>query len=84
MWDRLEGREIRRRLASSTRIAARRGISAPEAVDLAAEPAFAQPPKLPEPAVRWRSWGRQPRRRRLRDLKWRSVRRTEHTTARTR
>ena len=44
------------------------------AVDLAAEPAFAEPPKLPEPARPWGSWGRQPRRRRARDLKWRSVR----------
>ena len=30
MWERLEGREIRRRRASSARIAARRGIRAPE------------------------------------------------------
>ena len=30
MWDRLEGREIRRRLASSARKAARHGITAPE------------------------------------------------------
>jgi len=33
MWDRLEGREIRRRRASSARKAARRGITAPEAGD---------------------------------------------------
>jgi len=40
-------------------------------VDLEAEPAFAEPPKLPEPALRWGSWsqprqrrGRRPRRRR--------------------
>ena len=32
-------------------------------VDLDAEPAFAEPPKLPEPALRWGSWG-SPRRRR--------------------
>jgi phospholipase C len=51
-----------------------------DAVDLDAEPAFAQPPKLPEPAVRWGSWGRQPKRQRVRDLKWRSVRRTQHRT----
>src|SRR5437868_12023153 len=30
MWERLEGREIRRRRASSVRVAARRGITAPE------------------------------------------------------
>ena len=35
-----------------------------------------EPPKLPEPAQRWGSWGRQPRRHRVRDLKWSSVRRT--------
>jgi phospholipase C len=29
-----------------------------EALDLDAEPAFAQPPKLPEPRVRWGSWTR--------------------------
>ena len=33
MWERLEGREIRRRRASSARIAARRGITAPEVGD---------------------------------------------------
>jgi len=33
MWERLEGREIRRRRASSARTAARRGISAPEVGD---------------------------------------------------
>ncbi len=33
-------------------------------VDLEAEPAFAEPPTLPAPALRWGSWGRQPRRRR--------------------
>src|SRR6266700_3163133 len=40
-------------------------------VDLEAEPAFAEPPKLPEPTLRWGSWsrprqrrGRRPRRRR--------------------
>lgn len=33
MWERLEGREIRRRRASSARIAARRGITAPEVAD---------------------------------------------------
>jgi hypothetical protein len=40
-------------------------------VDLEAEPAFAEPPKLPESALRWGSWsqprqrrGRGPRRRR--------------------
>ena len=53
-----------------------------DAVDLGAEPAFAQPPKLPEPAVRWGSWGRQPRRHWVRDLKWSSVRRTQHRTTR--
>ena len=53
-----------------------------DAVDLDAEPAFAEPPKLPEPAVRWGSWGRQPRRHGVRDLKWSSVRRTQHRTTR--
>jgi hypothetical protein len=33
MWERLEGREIRRRRARSARTAARRGIIAPEAGD---------------------------------------------------
>ncbi|MGH3183167.1 MAG: alkaline phosphatase family protein [Streptosporangiaceae bacterium] len=33
-----------------------------DAIDLAAEPAFAEPPTLPEPVLRWGSWGRQPRR----------------------
>jgi len=40
-------------------------------VDFDAAPAFAEPPKLPEPALRWGSWsqprqrwGRRPRRRR--------------------
>ena len=37
-----------------------------DAVDLNAEPAFAKPPKLPEPARRWGSWSRPPRRRRTR------------------
>ena len=54
-----------------------------DAVDLDAEPAFARPPKLPEPARPWGSWGRQPRRRRVRDLKWRSARRAQHRTTRT-
>ena len=54
-----------------------------DAVDLDAEPAFAKPPKLPEPARPWGSWGRQPRRRRARDLKWRSARLTQRRTART-
>ena len=51
-----------------------------EALDLDAEPAFAEPPKLPEPALRWGSWDRRPRRRRVRDLKWRSVRLTQRRT----
>jgi hypothetical protein len=50
-------------------------------VDLKAEPAFAEPPKLPEPALRWGSWGRQPRRRRARDLKWKSVRLAQRRAA---
>jgi phospholipase C len=33
-------------------------------VDLEAEPAFAEPPALPGPALRWGSRGRRPRRRR--------------------
>ncbi|MBV9207490.1 MAG: hypothetical protein JO037_19300 [Actinobacteria bacterium] len=52
-----------------------------DALDLDGEPAFATPPDLPEPTLRWGSWGRGPRRRRVRDLKWRSVRVTEHQTA---
>jgi hypothetical protein len=53
-----------------------------DAVDLDGEPAFAEPPKLPEPTLRWGSWGRQPRRRRARDLKWKSVRLAQRRTAR--
>ena len=53
-----------------------------DALDLDGEPAFAKPPKLPEPTLQWGSWGRQPRRRRVRDLKWSSVRRAQHTTTR--
>jgi phospholipase C len=33
-----------------------------EAVDLDAEPAFAEPPKLPASTLRWGAWDRQPRR----------------------
>ena len=51
-----------------------------DALDTGGEPAFAEPPKLPEPALRWGSWGRQPRRRRVRDLKWHSVRDTARRT----
>jgi phospholipase C len=40
-----------------------------DAVDLDGEPAFAEPPKLPEPALRWGSWGRRPRRRAA-GLRW--------------
>jgi hypothetical protein len=53
-----------------------------DAIDLEAEPAFAEPPKLPEPSLRWGSWGRRPRRRRTRDLKWSSVRLTQRETTR--
>ncbi len=53
-----------------------------DAVDLDAEPAFAKPPKLPEPARQWGSWSRQPRRRRVRDLKWQSVRIAQRRTTR--
>ena len=52
-----------------------------DAVDLDGEPAFAQPPRLPEPARQWGSWSRQPRRRRVRDLKWKSVRLAQRRTA---
>jgi phospholipase C len=51
------------------------------ALDLGAEPAFARPPKLPEPALRWGSWDRQPSRRRVRDLKWKSVQVAQRRTA---
>ena len=51
------------------------------ALDLGAEPAFARPPKLPEPALRWGSWGRRPPRRRVRDLKWKSVQVAQRRTA---
>ena len=51
-----------------------------DALDLDGESAFAKPPKLPEPTLRWGAWGRQPRRRRARDLKWSSVRRTQWQT----
>jgi phospholipase C len=52
-----------------------------DAVDLDGEPAFAEPPKLPEPALRWGSWGRRPRQRRARDLTWKSVRLAQRRTA---
>jgi Phosphoesterase family len=41
------------------------GAQAGRMVDLDAAPAFAEPPKLPEPALRWGSWS-QPRQRRAR------------------
>jgi phospholipase C len=51
-----------------------------DCLDLDAEPAFATPPKLPEPAVRWDSWDRRPRRR-ARELTWRPMRITTRKTA---